>query len=162
MHIVLNFLRGFFGNYLLISAICGWLVAQLIKMIIALCTGHRVNPIKMLVSNGGMPSSHSATVLAMATACLMKDGISSEHFAMAASLAFIVMNDAAGVRYQTGEQSKILNRMVKEIFPDTDEENPPPALKELVGHTPLQIFMGAIVGVLVAIALGFLMGVISL
>lgn len=159
---ILEFVRGFFSNYLLISAICGWLVAQMFKMIIALFTGHRVNPIKMLVSNGGMPSSHSATVLAMATASLIKFGVTSPYFAMASVLAFIVMNDAAGVRYQTGEQSKVLNRMVKEVFPDTDEENPPPHLKELVGHTPLQITMGAIVGVFVAIGVGLLMGVISL
>ena len=159
---ILDFLRGFFSNYVLISAICGWLVAQMGKMIVGLFSGHRVNPIKMLISNGGMPSSHSATVWALATACLIIYGVDSPYFAMSAVFAFIVMNDAASVRYQTGEQSKILNRMVKEVFPDTDEENPPPHLKELVGHTPLQIAMGAVVGVLVAVALGFLMGVIAL
>lgn len=159
---IMNFLRGFFSNYLLISAICGWLVAQVAKMMVGLFTGHRVNPIKMLVSNGGMPSSHSATVLAMATASLLKYGITSPYFALASVLAFIVMNDAAGVRYQTGEQSKVLNRMVKEVFPDADEENPPRELKELVGHTPFQIVMGAIVGVAVAVVVGFLMRVISL
>ena len=159
---ILDFLRDFFGNYLLISAICGWLVAQMAKMVVGLFTGHRVNPIKMLISNGGMPSSHSATVWALSTACLIAYGVGSVYFAMSAIFAFVVMNDAANVRYQTGEQSKILNRMVKEVFPDTDEENPPPHLKELVGHTPLQIAMGAIVGVLVAVVLGFLMGAISL
>lgn len=159
---ILDFLGDFFGNYLLISAICGWLVAQMAKMVVGLFTGHRVNPIKMLISNGGMPSSHSATVWALGTACLIKYGVGSPYFAMSAIFAFIVMNDAANVRYQTGEQSKIINRMVKEVFPDTDEENPPPNLKELVGHTPLQIAMGAIVGVLVAVVLGFLLGAITL
>lgn len=159
---IVDFIRGFFSNYLLISAICGWLAAQVIKMMVGLFTGHRVNPIKMLVSNGGMPSSHSATVLAMAAAAFLRYGVASPYFALASVLAFIVMNDAANVRYQTGEQSKIINRMVKEVFPDTDEENPPPHLKELVGHTLLQVTMGAIVGVLVAVAVGFLMGEISL
>ena len=159
---ILDFLKGFFSNYILISAICGWLVAQMGKMIVGLFTGHRVNPIKMLISNGGMPSSHSATVLALATSCLIMYGVNSPYCAISAVFAFIVMNDAASVRYQTGEQSKVINRMVKEVFPDTDEENPPPNLKELVGHTPLQIAMGAVVGVLVAVVLALLMGVISL
>ena len=155
----MTYVRNFFGNYLLMSAISGWLVAQILKMFTGLLSRDNFNIIKLLFSNGGMPSSHSATVMALTTASAVQYGLGSAYFAITAVLAFIVMNDAAGVRYQTGKQAKILNRILEDFFSD-DPKIADAGLKELVGHTPLQVFMGALTGIGVGIGMGFLMQVI--
>ena len=150
--------KHIFGNYLLVSAISGWLMAQILKVFTGMFHEKKFNIFHLLFSNGGMPSSHAATVMALSTAAAMKFGFLSAEFAIATVLAIIVMNDAAGVRYETGEQAKILNRITKELF-SGDQEKFDTGLKELVGHTPFQVFMGALVGVLVGIALAFAMKV---
>ena len=149
-------IRNFFGNYILISAVFGWLSAQIIKIFTGWFS-HRRFSIKMLFANGGMPSSHSSTVLALTTACAVQEGVGSAAFAISAVLSIIVMNDAFGVRYETGEQSKIINRIVREIFTGSPEEMNT-GLKELVGHTPFQVLMGALLGVAVALVYGAVLG----
>ena len=112
-----------------------------------------------MFSNGGMPSAHSATVLALTASAAISYGLGSAAFAISGILAMIVMNDAFGVRYETGEQAKIINRIVKEIFSGKGEEINT-GLKELVGHTPFQVLVGAILGVIIAVVYGLILGVI--
>ena len=138
--------KAFFSNYVLISAICAWFVAQFLKVVVTLIKEREFKPKVLLFSLGGMPSSHSATVCALFTAAAIKCGFNSFEFAISAVLAMVVMTDAMGVRWQTGEQSKVINKIVKQLFGGNHEESAT-ALKELVGHTPFQVLMGAIVGV---------------
>ena len=139
-------LKAFFTNFVLVSAIIAWFVAQFLKVVVTLFKEKQFKPRVLLFSLGGMPSSHSATVCALFTAAAMKFGFNSFEFAISAVLAMVVMTDAMGVRWQTGEQSKVINKIVKQLFGGNPEEAGT-ALKELVGHTPFQVFMGAIVGV---------------
>jgi len=154
-----TFIRQLFGNYMLVCAICGWLSAQIIKSIIAFASKEKLSLTQILFSNGGMPSSHSAAVMALWTAALCKEGVSSAIFAVTTLFAIIVMNDAVGVRYETGEQAKLLNRIAKKIF-SGEPEQINTGLKEMVGHTPFQVVMGALLGIGVGIGLGFAFGVL--
>ena len=155
MEIVWQQIKAFFGNYLLMSAIAAWLAAQIIKIFTGLYQNDgKLTLRKLLFSTGGMPSSHSSSVLALAVAAGIKYGLGSSYFAIAAVLSIIVMIDASGVRYETGKQAKFLNQIAKEIFSGKPELMNV-GFKELVGHTPLQVFMGAILGVAVAIGLSF-------
>ena len=136
-------LRAALGwNYVLVTALCGSFLAQFIKVILNLFIFHRFIPERMWGA-GGMPSSHSATVCAM-------------EFALAAVISIIVMYDAMGVRYETGEQAKLLNRMFNEWMDQGVNSLPflgGKKLKEMVGHTPIEVLTGAVLG----IALGFSM-----
>lgn len=157
---VLNVIKDFFGNYLIMSATLGWFCAQFIKIFTGWFS-HKKFSIKMLFANGGMPSSHSSTVLALSIACAIQEGVASAPFAICAILSVIVMNDAFGVRYETGEQSKVINKIVHELFNGSPEEWDT-GLKELVGHTPFQVLMGALLGVAVAIVYGLIIGQITI
>ena len=139
-------LKAFFTNYVLISTICAWFVAQFLKMVVTLIKEKTFKPSLLFFSLGGMPSSHSATVCALFTSAAIKHGFGSFEFAVSAIIAMIVMTDAMGVRWETGEQSKVINKIVKQLFGGNPEEAET-ALKELVGHTPFQVFMGALVGI---------------
>lgn len=151
-------IRAFFGNYVLMSAVLGWFIAQFLKIFTVLFTTKKFH-IKYMFTNGGMPSSHSSTVLALCIACGIQEGVGSAYFAIAAVLAVIVMNDAFGVRYETGKQATILNRITKELFAgNTDGVNT--QLKELVGHTPFQVLMGALLGIVVAVVYAFILGIL--
>lgn len=126
-----------------------WLIAQLLKVPICLITEKKLN-FMMLLSSGGMPSSHSATICALATACGVNEGVGSPIFAVCTIMAFIVMYDAAGVRRAVGQQAKILNRIMEDISEGkTDEINS--KLKELVGHTRLEVIAGAALGVIIGL-----------
>jgi len=108
------------------------------------------------VGSGGMPSSHSATVCALATATGFEYGAGSFEFAISIILAIIVMYDARGVRRETGIQAKLLNDLVQ-TFVDMgrSELSAYDRLKEFVGHTPLQVFAGAILGILISVGIHF-------
>ena len=106
--------------------------------------------LRILFSNGGMPSSHSSTVLALATAAAVSQGFASPAFAISGILSVIVMNDAFGVRWQAGKQAQIINKMIMELFSNKEEFDV--KLKEIIGHTPFQVFMGALLGFVIAIA----------
>ena len=107
-----------------------------------------------MVGGGGMPSSHSATVCALATAAGMRYGGGSFEFAVAAMFAIVVMYDAMGVRRETGIQAKVLNEMMELLTNMGKKMSAEDKLKELVGHTPLQVLMGAILGILIAALVG--------
>lgn len=153
-----TFIKELFGNYMLISAVLAWFMAQIFKIFTGSFRNQKFS-FKWMFANGGMPSSHSACVLALGTSCIIQEGVGSPYFAIAAIFTIIVMNDAVGVRYETGEQTKIINRIVKEIFSGKPEEINT-GLKELVGHTPLQVAMGAVLGIAVAIVYGLILGVL--
>ena len=151
-------IKDFFGNYMLMSAIAGWLGAQVIKVFTGMFKERSFNVTTLLFSTGGMPSSHSAVVCALATACVILLGWGSPLTAVCFALAVIVMIDASGVRYETGRQAKILNKLIVELFsPENTPKEFNTKLKELVGHTPIQVFMGAIFGVVAAIILAIFM-----
>ncbi|MBR2879029.1 MAG: divergent PAP2 family protein [Clostridia bacterium] len=141
---------GIFSNKIIGCALMAWFAAQALKVLIDLLLKRKLN-IGRMIGSGGMPSSHSAMVTALAVAVGRTEGAASVLFAICAVLAAIVMYDAAGVRRETGEQAKIINQMVENwIDDDTDFGR---ELKELVGHTPLEVFAGAALG----IAIGFIM-----
>ena len=143
-------------NFVLVTAISASLTAQLIKVLLNLFIFHRFIAERMWGA-GGMPSSHSATVCAMVVATGRYCGVNSAVFAVAAVLSIIVMYDAMGVRYETGEQAKLLNRMFAEWMDQESEALPflknGKKLKEMVGHTPIEVLTGAVLGILIGFAM---------
>lgn len=139
-----------FDNRILVASFLAWAVAQVSKTIYELFRQRKLN-LNRLVSSGGMPSSHSALVTGLATAAGRVDGVGSAVFAIAVVLASIVMYDAAGVRRAVSIQARILNQMIDEAFqghPIAEER-----LRELIGHTPVQVFVGGLVGIAVGLLL---------
>jgi acid phosphatase family membrane protein YuiD len=141
------------GNQVLVSAIAGWMVAQVLKTLIDLALNKNFNP-ERLVGSGGMPSSHSSTVCALTTAASYRYGVGSFEFAVCFVLSMIVMYDAMGVRRETGRQAKLLNSILMENPLKLKGELIQETLKEYVGHTPLQVAAGALLGILLAIFMG--------
>ncbi len=147
----MSYLYEIIGNKILISGVISWAIAQVLKTLIYLCVNRKFE-IERLFGDGGMPSGHSATVTAVAVSAGIQCGLSSPTFAVATILAIVVMHDAMGVRLETGKQAKVINDMVEMIeklggADLTNEEK----LKEFVGHTPLQVAMGFVLGIIVAI-----------
>ncbi|MDE5910480.1 MAG: divergent PAP2 family protein [Lachnospiraceae bacterium] len=146
----MNFMEQLLQNRIFISAAIGWLVAQVLKTLIHFILTKKLVAERM-VGGGGMPSSHSATVCALATATGMQYGGGGFEFAVTVMLAIIVMYDAMGVRRETGKQGQVLNEMM-EVFMNMGKQISAEAkLKEFVGHTPLQVLMGAILGIVIAV-----------
>lgn len=149
-------------NQILICGACAWAVAQILKTIIYALVHHEIRW-ERLFGDGGMPSGHSATVSAMAAATGFGYGLETFEFAMACMMAIIVMHDAMGVRMETGKQGKVLNEMIEffrvEGFAEAFKKNEKnyafweASLKEFVGHTPLQVVAGCILGIVVAVLL---------
>ena len=141
-------------NQILTVSLLGWLVAQVLKTIINFILLGKFQ-LERMWGDGGMPSAHSATVCAMVIATGRCVGVDSAIFAVASVVAIITMHDAMGVRHETGEQAKVLNQMIDQWI-EVSEKNAPflqnMHLKEMVGHTPLQV----VAGVLVGAAIGFL------
>ena len=133
----------------LVTAILGWFVAQLLKVIFVIVKDRRID-FSRFIGAGGMPSSHASFVVSMAVAVGLVEGFRSTVFSVAVVLALVVMYDAAGVRRAAGQQARILNRIVeawgKEDFAKTEKK-----LKELLGHTPVEVFAGAILGAVIAL-----------
>ena len=132
------------GNVILNLSILAWALAQVLKVLLVLITKHRLDW-KHILSSGGMPSSHSAFVCACAAATGNLYCWSSALFAVASVLAIVVMYDASHVRKAAGEQAKILNYMM-EHWTEMKPELFGKELKELLGHTPFQVFAGAVLG----------------
>ena len=148
--VTMEFLREMLVNKALVSALLGWTVAQISKTIVYFIVNKEFRW-ERIFGGGGMPSSHSATVCGLATATGMLFGGASIEFAVSFILAIVVMYDAMNVRMETGRQGKVLNDML-EIFQKMGKnKSPEERLKELVGHTPLQVLVGAITGVVVAV-----------
>jgi len=136
-----------FRNKAITLPIVAWFLAQFIKFIIHLVRDKKLD-FRKLVSSGGMPSSHSAITVCLATVTGINYGFDSAAFAISVILSFIVMADAAGVRRAAGKQAEVLNKIIyhsREIRVDKE-------LKVLLGHTPIQVIAGAILGILVGAA----------
>lgn len=161
------------GNYYLIVAIIAWVSAQVLKTLFTFIKTKKVN-LERMVGAGGMPSAHSATVCALAVAISRKVGVASPEFALAVIFAAIVMYDAMGVRRATGENAKVINKMVDAMKAEAENEKPAEKhdeeplefyeddddfsveelgskeLKEFIGHTPFEVLAGALLGILIA------------
>jgi uncharacterized protein len=135
-------------NHVLLASFLAWAIAQVSKTILELVQ-HRKLVLSRLVSSGGMPSSHSALVTGLATATGRLVGVSSPLFAITVVLASIVMYDAAGVRRAVSIQARILNQMIDEAFQGSPMAEK--RLRELIGHTPIQVFVGALLGICVGL-----------
>lgn len=143
-------LRLLVQNKILVSALVGWIVAQVLKTLIYIYLNRKFVA-ERLVGSGGMPSSHSATVCALATSTVMQYGVGSFEFAITTIFAIVVMYDAIGVRRETGIQAKVLNEMIDVFAKMNKNLSVEDRLKEFVGHTPFQVLMGAILGVVLAL-----------
>jgi uncharacterized protein len=144
---LLNDISQILDNRILLVAVAACLIAQVLKLVIDTIQNGKFS-VKVLTTTGGMPSAHSALVTALATGVGQSLGWQSAEFAIATILAVIVMYDAAGVRQAAGKQARILNQMIDELFSDDHKFNEE-KLKELLGHTPVQVIAGSVLGVLV-------------
>lgn len=155
------FMEQLLSNYPLMTAVLSWFVAQVLKTAIDAYFNKGINWERM-TGSGGMPSSHSSTVVSLAVAIGVSYGVDSTLFALALIFAIVVMYDATGVRRETGKQAVILNRLLLDNPFSWSGEEFDKKLKEYVGHTPLQVLMGAILGMLIALIMGDVYGYILL
>ena len=139
---------GIFYNAILVSAVTAWTIAQILKIAVSLILLRKLD-FQLIFSSGGFPSSHSAIVSALALGIGKYYGWDSPIFAVAAVFGMIVLYDAAGVRRAAGKQAEVLNQLVERLSPSLnfDQER----LKELIGHTPLEVLGGVSVGIIVGL-----------
>ncbi|MEA2629559.1 MAG: uncharacterized protein QOJ10_2019 [Chloroflexota bacterium] len=128
----------------LVAPLVAWTIAQTAKVIIYSVREHRLN-LRVLAVTGGMPSSHSAIVMGMTTAVGKYAGVNSAAFAIALIFSFVVMYDAAGLRRAAGRQAAILNRLVEDLVNMRGVQEA--KLRELLGHTPVEVLVGAVLGI---------------
>ena len=154
------FLKNICENKILIISAMSWLVAGIFKVIVEFIINKKIE-LNRIVGAGGMPSSHTSTVVALAISTAYYAGINSPSFAIAIIFMIIVIHDATGVRLETGKQAKVLNAMMFEsdAFKDLDFEK---QLKEYVGHTPFQAIVGALVGAFVSLVSIYLFNIFNL
>ena len=145
----MSLIIGIFSNYMLQCALFGWFTAQTLKIIASFIINKKID-LTLFFASGGMPSSHSASVCALAAAVAKCQGVDSAVFAVAFLFAFIVMYDASGVRRASGEHAKILNKLIQSIA-SNNEVGMEANLKELIGHTPLEVIAGACLGVFIVL-----------
>lgn len=146
----MNWLYDLVTNPFLITPVSSWLIAQVLKVIIHGIIYKKLS-FERLFGDGGMPSGHSATVTALAVTAALEYGLASPVFAVAAILAIVVMHDAMGIRLEAGKHAKMLNDLMDFVRSDLTADD---KLKELLGHTPLQVCSGALLGLVVALLLG--------
>ena len=146
----MQILQDILQNNALWIAICSWFIAQVIKIIIELIRKKKLK-LSLIMSSGGMPSSHSSFVVAVTTVLGLTEGFDSPIFALGAIVSLVVMYDASGVRRAAGKHAKIINEMLAGIENSgivLDKK-----LKEMLGHTPIEVLCGAILGITVALLL---------
>ncbi len=150
-----NSLLYFFKNPILIPAITGWFAAQLLKVLLILIVQKKLD-VTRFVGAGGMPSAHTAFVVALAASIGLRYGWDSALFALGSALAIVVMYDAMGVRRAAGKQAARINeideiiRILTSMDQDTEEKQE--QLLELLGHTPMEVLAGALLGITIAVA----------
>jgi acid phosphatase family membrane protein YuiD len=143
----MNFFEGIKQNDILYAAVLSWFIAQTLKVMITLLVEKEFK-FERFHGSGGMPSSHTSTIVAASTAIGLQMGFETPLYAMSLIMAFIVMYDASGVRRSVGKQAKLLNDIIEDLFEHKhlQEER----LKELIGHKPTEVVVGALLGILVA------------
>ncbi len=137
-------MKGFFDNKILLITLTVWAVTQGMKVLFGVIREKRFN-FKWFIGTGGMPSSHAAGATALATSCGLQVGFDSVAFALATVFAIVTMFDAQGVRRSAGQQAAILNKILDDMYWKGKIESN--QLMELIGHTPLQVIIGAFLGV---------------
>ena len=150
----MGILKNIISNHVLIVPIIAWALSQVLKMFTYLIVEKKLD-MKRIVSDGGMPSAHSATVSSLMVMCGWVSGFNSAIFAVSVIFAIVVMRDAVGVRRETGKQAasiKELASTVNRAFLNKNAEIRTENLKVLVGHTPLQVVFGAILGFIISIS----------
>ena len=150
----MNWLTDLLSNPWLICPVSSWLVAQVLKVMINAIINKKLDW-ERLVGDGGMPSGHSATVSSLAMFALLRSGPGSFEFAVCAILAIIVCHDAMGVRQEAGKQAVVINDIVQQFEKLLKQDIVDIDLKELVGHTPLQVLAGITLGILNALVMHF-------
>ena len=146
----MSILPGIFHNAILVSSVTAWFIAQLLKLAINLFLIRKLN-FQLLYSSGGFPSSHSSMVSALTLGIGKYYGWDSPIFAVSAIYGMVVLYDAAGVRRAAGKQAEVLNKLVEKLSQGSDLAQD--RLKELIGHTPFEVFGGALVGIIVGLVL---------
>ncbi len=144
----MSIIPGIFYNTILVSALTAWAIAQVLKVAVSVILLRKLN-FQLIFSSGGFPSSHSATVSALALGIGKYYGWDSPIFAVSAVFSMIVLYDAAGVRRAAGKQAEVLNQLVERLYPGPNSDQD--RLKELIGHTPLEVFAGVSVGIIVGL-----------
>ena len=134
----------------LLAPIVAWSICQVAKVTLSSVRQHRLN-LRVLAETGGMPSSHTAIVMGMTTAVGKYSGVASAAFAIALIFSFVVMYDAAGLRRAAGRQAAVLNRLVEDLVHMRGVEEQ--RLRELLGHTPVEVLVGAVIGIAVGLIL---------
>ena len=142
-------MESFLKDTIVVTALLGWLIAQLLKVVFVLIGDKRLD-FSRLTGSGGMPSSHSSLVCSLSTAVGFSSGWSSDIFVVCLVLSLIVMYDAAGVRYAAGKQASILNKIMEE-WEEKGTFDGEKHLKELLGHTPFQVICGALLGIFIGL-----------
>ena len=140
-----------FSNRVLCSSVLSWFIAQMIKTLLVFITTKKFVP-ERIFGPGGMPSAHSASVTALSISTCRVCGIHSVQFALAFVFAAVVMYDATSVRRQAGEHAKAINKVVDKVdkMEEDDDVLNINQLKEVLGHTPLEVLAGALLGILIA------------
>lgn len=154
----MNWLWDLLTNRFLITATSSWFIAQVLKVIINAVVNKKLDWERM-VGDGGMPSGHSATVSSLATVTGLSCGWGSVEFAICAILAIIVCHDAMGVRQETGKQAVIINdinEIIRSFSALAEEKLAEVKLKEFVGHTPIQVLAGILIGILNALTMHYI------
>ncbi len=148
-------LKSLISNKVLISALFSWFMAQFLKIIIEIFTRNKLKTkdfiLRAIFGTGGMPSSHSASITAVAVSIGFETGFSSPLFALAIVLVIIVIRDATGVRLSSGRQASTINQIIEKIKEKEDFNIK--EVKEVRGHTPLECFIGLLVGLLVSLGI---------
>ena len=146
----MRYILEILSNRVLWIGIGAWFAAQFTKIVLTAVIEKRWDFSRLFFGLGGMPSSHSAVVCSLATAVGIAKGFYSVEFAMCVMLAFIVMTDAAGVRRSAGKQAAVLNKIVQDLV-EAGEWPTTERLKEMLGHTPFQVIIGGLLGILIAL-----------
>jgi len=141
-----------FGNRIIDVVFIAWFIAQFYKVISAIIFDKKLD-IKRFWGTGGMPSSHSSTATSIATSIAIVEGMSSSYFAIAVIFSGIVMYDAAGIRRAAGKQAGVLNKIVERLTQKIEERIHDENLKELLGHTPFEVLIGALLGIVVGLVM---------
>ena len=139
---------GILHNTILISAVTAWAIAQMLKVVVSVILLRKLD-FQLIFSSGGFPSSHSATVSALTLGIGKYYGWDSPIFAVATVFGMIVLYDAAGVRRAAGKQAEVINQLVERLYPSLNFDQK--RLKELIGHTPFEVFGGVSVGIIVGL-----------
>jgi hypothetical protein len=151
----MEFLNEIFSNQPLIATFIAWLVAQCLKIVIRVIKEHKID-FRWFVSTGGLPSSHSAAVVALATSLGLNLGFNSELFAISVVIAGITIFDARVIRQASGKQAEVLNKIFKDLYKQKGLRGE--RLKELLGHTSFEVFFGVVLGISVGILLFYIGG----